>query len=439
MPTYVAKFTGAILRFFQAALNRPSDSEDELYFCTEFMKQRNIAHAEVAFKVGLYCHFVAMAVIPFVAHQLSMRILFGAHAAFAVFSLWAVFPGRIQKSLVPRLLPLLLLAPGLVYAYITKMFVDAGIPDHVLLASTGFIIISNFAILLYAGRLTVHLGMVALLITVGYFITKDLGAGKVWASIYALSAVGSLIVSYFLDRRHWDLSRREYKLLIQAAPAKIVRQSINTGTILAEAFSPKHRHCVCISSDWRGYQKLTVDLAADQLATALGNYYELCNSLLEKHFKEGNFYTDWIADELFVVIFAKDVTEEKALVNQALAFSWELILAKRDFMEKFGIPDAIDIGISAGLAMIGMMGPVGHKKATALGDVPGRARRYQSTGKLLRARLGEVDRVLFGVESLMEISMPLDIQEFKVEGTMRLRDLDTSSIYYMEPDHRLAA
>jgi hypothetical protein len=79
-----------------------------------------------------------------------------------------------------------------------------------------------------------------------------------------------------------------------------------------------------------------------------------------------------------------------------------------------------------------MMGPGTHRKATALGEVPGVARRLQAAGKLIRLHRGEKDRVIFAVDTLMEITEGFDIHEFSLDRGTKLRDIKTPQIFYME-------
>jgi hypothetical protein len=116
-----------------------------------------------------------------------------------------------------------------------------------------------------------------------------------------------------------------------------------------------------------------------------------------------------------------------------LTFASGLVEKKQEFVEKNGLQISIDIGVSSGVSLIGMMGPPGHRKATALGDVPGQARRFQMAGKYLRSKFGESDRVIFGSNSLMQITEPFDIKQFDLSGDEKIRDLGDRALFYIEP------
>src|SRR5690606_7704612 len=99
---------------------------------------------------------------------------------------------------------------------------------------------------------------------------------------------------------------------------------------------------------------------------------------------------------LFCVVFAIPGVELPELVNESMKFSLELLKLRVRFEQTHGLPQGIDIGLAAGVATIGMFGPMGQVKATAFGETPGRSRRIQTVGKILRYELGDSDRVIFG-------------------------------------------
>ena len=133
-----------------------------------------------------------------------------------------------------------------------------------------------------------------------------------------------------------------------------------------------------------------------------------------------------------MVVYPTEDTEA-GLIDRVIALCQELIREKETFFQRYKIPEAIDIGISHGEAVIGMMGPDGFKKATALGSTPGRSRRLQAGGKLLRMKLGATDRIIFGADTLMSISKPFAVNEWKMEPRTRFRDIADDTVFYIEP------
>jgi hypothetical protein len=118
------------------------------------------------------------------------------------------------------------------------------------------------------------------------------------------------------------------------------------------------------------------------------------------------------------------------MVEQAMAFAHALLSAKDKFLEFHPAPEAIDIGLSCGVAFVGALGPESQTKATALGDVPGKARRFQCAGKQFREFLGEKDRIVFDhqVGSLTQISR----QEILLNDSQMIRNIDDRSLLYIE-------
>jgi hypothetical protein len=54
-------------------------------------------------------------------------------------------------------------------------------------------------------------------------------------------------------------------------------------------------------------------------------------------------------------------------------------------------------------------------------------------GKYLRSKFGESDRVIFGSNSLMQITEPFDIKQFDLSGDEKIRDLGDRALFYIEP------
>jgi hypothetical protein len=107
---------------------------------------------------------------------------------------------------------------------------------------------------------------------------------------------------------------------------------------------------------------------------------------------------------------------------------------KTAFQAQHGFPVAIDVGLSLGDSMTGILGPTENRKCTALGYVPGRSRRLQTAGKLLRARLGEADRAVLDREVLLKLTEPFTIEEFPLTAGDTLRDLEDRSLFFLKVD-----
>ena len=66
----------------------------------------------------------------------------------------------------------------------------------------------------------------------------------------------------------------------------------------------------------------------------------------------------------------------------------------------------------------------------------GRSRRLQTVGKLLRHKLGDLDRVIFDTDVMMNISEPFDVHHVMVDKSVVLRDLAIDQLFYVEALNR---
>ena len=207
----------------------------------------------------------------------------------------------------------------------------------------------------------------------------------------------------------------------------------------AKATAPSTKYCVCLSSDWREYQELVAGMADDVVAKMLENYYTRVEEVLDRELSNIDYYMDWIADELFVVMYFEnivlpDLAQRQQLTLQALHLARELLLAKEKFATDSAIELCIDIGLSVGKSLIGVLGPEHMRKSTALGSTPGRSRRMQQLGKFLRSQLGAEDRVIFGDELMIAAYLPvvpdISVQHFDV-GERKMRNMEDKRIYFI--------
>lgn len=408
-------------------------SSDLLYFTKQAFIRRSLAQQEMVIRIGMFYNAIAMAVLPIAAEPMLANYFIMMHGCLFTLALLALFKTPKRDHILRFAIPVLLISPALINFYAAYYHIAENDAVRTVMGASTAIICGSFMSFIDP-RSGLSRGLSALLcILLGFLAFSESEAGRILIIVNGVAVGGSFAVTLIHDRDFRTTIEREYKLLVQAAPAKIVRESASSNADVDKVFEPKMRHCVCLSSDWRDYQSVSASVSANNLAGALGRYYDMCENLLAQVFPDGNYYSDWIADEFFLVIFAKDEAEEKRLVNLALKFSEELIREKEVFQKANGVPAAIDVGVSCGLALIGMMGPAGHRKATALGEVPGQARRLQSLGKTIRQTKGDADRVIFAAPTLMEITEALAVTEFKLEDKKQLRNMDSSSVFYLEP------
>lgn len=273
--------------------------------------------------------------------------------------------------------------------------------------------------------------LIALISASAAFAIISQPISPLWSLELFLCMLCSLGIRALYESFQEAQARSEFRYRIKIAPISIVRHSVADKIEVEELFRPEDKFCVCLSSDWHDYAQLCERLPAAQLVVALNDYYNLCQMLLDARFPAGNYYTDWLADELFIVAYAVDGQDEKVIVNAVTAFSVELLQARVEFSRRHSLPQQVDIGMAAGHALLGLMGPQGQNKVTALGVVPGRARRLQGAGQLLRRRLDAQDRVVFDYECLKRLSQPFKVGNYDLGEGEFIRDLEDRSLYYI--------
>jgi class 3 adenylate cyclase len=248
------------------------------------------------------------------------------------------------------------------------------------------------------------------------------------------------VVNHALHLRILKTEIREMRSKISMMPRRMALSLTEVDQL------PRERFCVCLSSDWRGYQELVSGMSDEEVVKLLEDYYQRVQNLLVSHLYEYDYYMDWIADELFVVVYSMETDQVNLTARQRMAVkvvevSQSIIKMKKSFAGDHHIALDIDVGLSSGQSLIGFIGPTNHRKATALGSNPGRARRMQSCGKLLRHQIGEQDRIVFGDEMLLVLQAPDDssivINRFD-SSSRRLRNLEDQELYFVIPDGELA-
>jgi len=429
------------LKIWKSIFSTHYASADEEYFVQIAMGRRRESSTDIALRLGIL-YDILMFVAIFAIDGVKLKQLLGTFHLVHMMLIMPMFIshpmiGPVVKNVGRKFfLPVGILLPALFYSWVLY-FRDNSLMDRAFVLGVIHIYsLCTFTIMVHPGsRLERTFALVVMSIASSLaFSRHELMA--VLAASNPLAMTAALFITFSIERQNRILAQKEFQLMIQAAPAKIVRQSALANNDLGSVFAPTQRHCVCISSDWRGYQALSARVSSNELSKAIGAYYEMTDELLSSVFPEGNYYTDWIADELFVVTFAKDASEEVGLINASLRFAHELILRKQEFIKSMNLPINIDVGVASGVALIGMMGPAGHRKATALGDVPGQARRYQEIGKQIRRKFGENDRVLFGYNSLLQITQPFDVKQFELEAGGKVRDVAEDRVFYLEPANK---
>jgi hypothetical protein len=289
--------TGTLRSFFTTEYS----SSDEKYFVNLAMERRRRVSGDIAIRLGVIYNIILPVVSQFVAASELLPLITSFHLTLLALTLPMFLPFSHFKPVIDKVgrkyvLPLTILTPPLFYASIaatkSPMFHE---PRHALLMNHIYTV-SILIMLVHPGHRWQRFLSMIFLAVVSYFAFYRHPVGTAISAFALLSLVLCYVNTVWLENQNCAIAKREFALMIQAAPAKIVRQTSLSNDDLAHAFSPTQRHCVCISSDWRGYQAISASIAPEQLAAALGSYYEMVDRLLADKFQDGNYYSDWIAD-----------------------------------------------------------------------------------------------------------------------------------------------
>lgn len=261
------------------------------------------------------------------------------------------------------------------------------------------------------------------------------GSGLPALIIYSLFCLFILALRLYFDVRRLEEGKKEFRYRMMCAPPHIVAMGAG-GSFQdsIEKFAAKSVFCVCLATDWRRYFGLKSVLSPSQLSMSVSEFYDLCERILRICLPKGNYFTDWIADELSLTIFATEDTTQKELVACAMDFATRLITARSEFTRMHGVPTELDLGISSGDAIIGMMGPESHKKATALGEVPGRARRIYGAGRLMRMILGPMDKIIMDSRTAALIDSDCGQKRIVLSQGQSIRDFADREIFVIVPE-----
>ncbi len=320
------------------------------------------------------------------------------------------------------------LACNVAMCFLCRVDIQDGVGERVLAGL--WIIGSAMGVVVLAFRSHMHGIMLAAVSTMFFFGFKDYPGHK----LGVLLGVGLVFLGSFLQVVWHRLFKVEainsFRQQSRFTPKQIILNAVTAGMPVTEVFKPSLRFCACICSDWRNFQAWTSETSSERMASTLTKYYEHMVRELDTLFPKGNYFIDWIADELFVVAFASEEFEYEQIVTGAVRFGRFCIDSRESFADKYGVPEGLDVGVSVGFATVGTLGPPGNMKATALGNAPGTARRLQMAAKAARHFLGDYDRLFVDAE----VSKFVDVNRLGMEKTelpkgLTVKDLAAKSLY----------
>jgi hypothetical protein len=312
-------------------------------------------------------------------------------------------------------------------------FASGPVPtEFVDLTYLGIVAISSISPIFYPGR---KRSIAAMMLVVFSSCIYVLGS---WSHYWLQHIISMIILAlgmalrFYIDVFLQSMARTEYQFRCMTVPQHLLQLSSTTSRSLELAFPSIVQPCVCLSSDWHDYQELVKIMTPSTLAEALDRYYENVYELLRTYFPEGTYFADWLGDEFFAVIYSGGEIINREYVLRSLTLAREILRARVSFYESHGIPAAVDIGIAAGQAVIGLLGHPNHRKATAIGETPGRSRRMQGMGKILRRDVSDRDRVIFGDEIRAILSDEIAIHQFDIPDHTEIRDVADRMIYFSD-------
>jgi class 3 adenylate cyclase len=257
-------------------------------------------------------------------------------------------------------------------------------------------------------------------------------------AIAFFAIVSAQSAQIFMNRMLKEDAIRTYREKSKYIPRQVLTEAAREKKSISEVFKPAHRFCVCICADWRNLHELLDKVDETKLGNDVVHYYQKISELLETNYPKGNYFVDWIADELFIVIFETDDESRQKICGSALNLVYELGLTRDVFSQKLGYPSGIDVGVSAGNAVVGVFGHDGIAKATAFGETAGVARRLQTVAKKALPPADYCDRVVtsnhftFYLDQLTTTPKSISLKE-------AIKDLNDTSVLSWTKSDLMAA
>ena len=196
----------------------------------------------------------------------------------------------------------------------------------------------------------------------------------------------SFLVAHYYRNQFLDNLHKKFLYISSMIPMKIAKYfTFTSGRYpIDQIFKSEERFTVCLSSDWRNYQKFADDMNDSSLSNLIEKFYDIIFDKLEDYIPDGQYYADWTADELFIVFYDDDDNREE-VIKKALRFTNSL--STEIYMKiysELNIDLKYDIGVCSGPGLLGLQGPKKFKKTTITGKAAGIAKRLESEAKNLR-------------------------------------------------------
>ena len=202
---------------------------------------------------------------------------------------------------------------------------------------------------------------------------------------------------------------------------------------LEKIFKPSKRFTVCLSSDWRNFQKIAAEKDPKFIENLFQKFYDEVFLELDRLFPDGNYYADWTADELFIIFYSDDENDTQ-LMERTLEFA--NIYSKDVFNRinaQIDIKLMYDIGMSAGIGLLGLQGPEKLKKTTISGESAGTAKRLETEAKKSRNDNPCKVPILLIDELLFQCTKTMSIFKYGFEEIIATtKDIKDTKFYKMK-------
>ena len=282
----------------------------------------------------------------------------------------------------------------------------------------------NTRIVLLSGVLLFVLNLAVLIIAimVGQ-TTSDFSTGFTSYRVNPEFEAGKLVIFAFLILITWYISRRNRRMIYDAANAEVKRNALgryfSPGVldVISETDGDEIRttgniqKAAILFSDIKGFTSLSENIAPDEVVKMLREYHEV---MVEQIFRYGGTLDKFIGDAI-MASFGVPVSTEKDAMNAVLAaLDMEKSLARLNERRKQrgDFPIHHRIGIHYGEVVAGNIGSKDRLEYTVIGDTVNTASRIESANKKVGTTLLISDAVYEALD---------DKLDFKAVGTVKVK------------------
>lgn len=353
-----------------------------------------------------------------------------------------IFINVVGKRDKVSLSKLCLIAPPLIFTFIYEyyqFFTHHEYENLVFISNIMTIFFLTFALHKFSSLQ--HLYTLVSIVSLG-FVSQAISKNFQMIFFLLIAHICSSLTATYFRREFVGTLHERFLGLKNLVPIRLAKSLIvsNNSNELYEIFKPMNRKVVCLCADWRGFQEMSAHMKPQEVTKLIETYYETVITTLGKIDKTENNYLSWVADELFIIFF-DELENTERMKATALEFAYELANNVVPAVKKeTNVELKLDIGISFGEGLLGLQGPRSAKKTTISGAVAGKAKRYETEAKTIRASMGLVDRPIIVMdEALYKFAneMPTYQKGEFLDRKAETKDIDREKVYVWFLDRRL--